>query len=286
MLGVFSLPVDASALNLRRERFALARLVNRIAASSGRAVELRVLQYGVTRERLEEVMLEEEGWDVVHISGHGLPAGVLLEREDGSHDLVSSRELVGLLEEAAAQVKMVVMSSCESAALTAAEHLRLLGITPPAAVVGLAGQDPAAARGDGDTGAGVLPAMAVAVAGRLDCAVVAMRYPVVDAFAIALAARLYELVFARGLPLARALARAVADVVPAAPTVDAPAISVATPALFGARAAELTLALPKGPPAVFDAEREKLAMFQPQPERFVGRACATTAASPSSTFGS
>ena len=97
MLAVFSLPVDASALNLRRERVELARLMHKIAVTNGRAVELRVVQYGVTRERLEELMLEDQGWDVVHISGHGLPAGLLLERDDGRHDLISSRDLVRLL---------------------------------------------------------------------------------------------------------------------------------------------------------------------------------------------
>src|SRR2546430_172843 len=71
---------------------------------------------------------------------------------------------------------------------------------------------------------------------------------------------------------------ALREVVPEVPTVDAPAISVATPALFGARAAELRLALPQGAPLVFDVEREKLASFLPQPERFVGRVGAMTRA--------
>ena len=34
---------------------------------------MRVLQYGVTRERLRDVLKEDEGWDVIHISGHGAP---------------------------------------------------------------------------------------------------------------------------------------------------------------------------------------------------------------------
>ena len=52
MLAVFSLPEGAGALNLRRERYALARLVQRIAKVNDKAIELRVLQYGATRERL------------------------------------------------------------------------------------------------------------------------------------------------------------------------------------------------------------------------------------------
>jgi tetratricopeptide (TPR) repeat protein len=270
MLGVFSLPVDASALNLRRERIGLAQLVQEIAATHSRAVELRVLQYGVTRERLREVMLEREGWDVVHISGHGLPAGLLLEREDGRHDLISSTDLVELLEPAAAQLKLVLMSSCESGALTAAQHLRLLGIAPPSPIAEPA-EDGGPNRGAGGAAVGELPAVAAALAGRLDCAVVAMRYPVVDDFAIGLAERLYELVLGRGQPLARALGLALPDVVRDPPTPDAPAISVATPALFGARAVDLELDLPAGESVIFDVDQEKLADFEPQPRHFVGR---------------
>lgn len=79
MLAVFSLPEDAGALNLRKERFELARLVHEIARVNNKSIELRVLQYGATRQRLEEALLEQAGWDVVHLSGHGLPAGLILE---------------------------------------------------------------------------------------------------------------------------------------------------------------------------------------------------------------
>jgi hypothetical protein len=73
--GGVSLPEDASALTLRRECHALARLVYEIAATIGKAIELRVLQ----------------SWDVPRIAGHGLPAGLVLEHDTGRHDLVSSR---------------------------------------------------------------------------------------------------------------------------------------------------------------------------------------------------
>src|SRR6266536_1449097 len=191
MLAVFSLPIDASALNLRHERYALARLVHQIAQTNAKAVELRVLQYGVTRARLGEVLLEADGWDLVHISGHGLPAGLLLEREDGRRDLVAGPELVELLEPAVEHIKLVVMSSCDSAAVTAAEQLRLLGITPP----GQPTPDGAS------TEAEPLPALAVELVRRLDCAVLAMRYPVIDDFAVALAGQLYDLLLGKGGPL-------------------------------------------------------------------------------------
>ena len=72
MLGLFSLPEGGQPLNLRRERHALVALIEGIAAA-GKAADMRVLQYGVTRERLRDVLEEAEGWDIIHISGHGVP---------------------------------------------------------------------------------------------------------------------------------------------------------------------------------------------------------------------
>ena len=132
VLGLFSLPEGGgAALNLRRERFELARLVHEVAAVAGRGVELRVLQYGVTRERLRTVMREGPGWDVVHISGHGGRGAFVLEHPDGKPDVVSSSELVELLAPAARQIRLVTASACSSAELTAREHLQLLGLAPP-----------------------------------------------------------------------------------------------------------------------------------------------------------
>ena len=85
---------------------------------------MRVLQYGATRQRLEDALLEQAGWDVVHLSGHGLPAGLVLEDDAGRRDLISSTELVDLLDLAADQITLVTLSACESAAVTAAEYPR------------------------------------------------------------------------------------------------------------------------------------------------------------------
>ncbi len=82
LLGLFSLPEGGQPLNLRRERHALVKLISGIAAN-GKAAEVRVLQYGVTRDRLRDVLEEAEGWDIIHISGHGRPGELLLETADG-----------------------------------------------------------------------------------------------------------------------------------------------------------------------------------------------------------
>ncbi len=83
VLGLFSLPAGGRPLNLRRERQALVQMFGEIAGA-GRGVDVRVLQYGVTRDRLAEVLEEAEGWDVIHISGHGAPGELELETDEGA----------------------------------------------------------------------------------------------------------------------------------------------------------------------------------------------------------
>ena len=94
VLGLFSLPEGGRPLNLRRERHALVRLIEGIAAT-GKAADVRVLQYGVTRDRLRDVLEEAEGWDIIHVSGHGAPGELLLETAAGQPDRVTAADLAG-----------------------------------------------------------------------------------------------------------------------------------------------------------------------------------------------
>jgi tetratricopeptide (TPR) repeat protein len=279
VLALFSMPDGRQPLNLRRERVALTRLIEEIVHVSGRAVDLRVLQYGVTRVRLGEVLAETEGWDLVHVSGHGQPGELLLETEEGAQDQVTARQLADLLHAASKRLKLVTVSACSSAALTAEQALRLLNIPVPGAVEeSLTGQE-----------AGWLPEEALAgdLARRLDCALLAMRYPVVDEFAANLAERVYELIIGQGHLLPEALGTALSELATDVPTPWCPALSTATPVLFGDRVVDLELAAPprtgqgSGPPRAF-----KLASFPDPPDRFVGRvalmARASTALAPRS----
>lgn len=319
LLGLFSLPVDENALALRHERYALSRLVERVAAVRSRAVELRVMQYGVTRAQLRQVLEEEPGWDVVHFSGHGLPGGLVLERDDGTTDRVSSKDLVGLLRAGRRQVKLVLLSSCFSATAAAEETLRLLGIDVPSRrearsrdrgawmrrsratrdAVGSAHDSTAANAADLPKGRlrdGVrnvgadervaaqddqvaLPALATDLAAQLGSAVLAMRYPVDDGFAVLLAQEFYTQLLDHGQPVPRALQLALPKAT-APPMAGSPPMSVATPALFGPLAAELQLTPPAGPALMFnEVAAGKLADFPAQPERFVGRTGSMTRAS-------
>ena len=272
VLGLFSLPQEGRALNLRKERQGLVRLLSEIAAA-GRAVDMRMLQYGVTRTRLQEVLRENGGWDVIHLSGHGAPGELLLEAEDGSVDRVSAADLADMLALTRGRVKLVSVSACWSAALTAAESRRLLRLpitgntqvpdgsqsSPDAAVPGW-GDDPLAG------------ALATELSDKLRCAVLAMRFPVVDEFATALARRLYDLLARQGQLLTQALSMALRDTVSDPPTAACPALSAGTPALFGSCAVNLRLAAPRRRRGEsYDPAAQKLAAFPPQPDQLVGR---------------
>jgi len=269
MLAVFSLPTSTSALALRRERYELSHLIRRLAARERRVVELRVLQYGVTRERLAEIVESEDGWDLLHLSGHGGAGTFLLEKADGAPDPVTTPDLVGLLRPMRRRLKLAVVSACQSAAATTGETLRWLRLDEKAEEL-----DEQATREAGPA----LPGIAPELVRRLDCAVVAMRYPVTDDFAIDLAHGLYKRLLSHGRALDVAVHRAVAEAAGPSPTAARPAISVATPAVFGTRATGLSLVPPRGVP-VLDPQDERMAGFPPEPSRFVGRAQAMAQAS-------
>ncbi len=268
LLAVFSLPTDASALALRRERYALKQLIERIRQTHDLAIELRVLQYGVTRQVLRAVLEEGDGWDLIHFSGHGLPGELALELPDGRADVIPSDQVVKLLRPARGRLKLVMLSACLSAAPTIEETLRLLGLKISAS--GLAAGPPLPV-GQGE-GMGVrAPALVRALVRNLDCAVLAMRFPVGDDFAVALGAELYERLLGMAQPLPRALQLALPAALSAGPSPGVPPLSVTTPALFGQRAVALKIEAPAAAATDFEPPETGLFGFPPEPERFVGR---------------
>ena len=116
LLAVFSLPVRANPLNLRRERYRLQQLVRSLNQTRGMAVELRVLQYGATRETLREALEEGEGWDLVHLSGHGLQGELLLETEEGGNDPIDAAALGDLLALTRERLQLLILDACYSGA--------------------------------------------------------------------------------------------------------------------------------------------------------------------------
>jgi tetratricopeptide (TPR) repeat protein len=289
VLAAFSSPARAGVIALRRERHELAELIRRIVNRDGAAIELQVLQYGVTRQRLSEVIGSGEGWDVVHLAGHGSRAGFALERPDGSMDHVGPAEMADLLRPALGRLKLAVLSSCKSAAEAATDTLRLLGLPEEKTGPGTGSAS--------DQATGQVSGLARGLAEELGCAVVAMRYPVSDEFSIAFNQVFYERVLSGGEPAGVASARALAAVLAGA-SVGGPisvggsaadpgdaglaGIPAASVGVFGGSAAGLVLRAapadpgPGGTGSGTDAGR--MAGFPDQPERFVGRDAIMTAA--------
>lgn len=262
MLAVFSLPTDASSLSLRRERYQLMKLIRDLAQTRGFAIEMRVLQYGTTRESLQEALEEGEGWDLIHFSGHGDKAMLILEKPDGSHDAVSSEELSGLLSLASGRLKLVTLSACLSAAATVKETLEWLKIPV---------DKTEEAQASSSLQQAIIPALAVELMAKLDCAVLAMRYRVGDEFAISLASELYRQLMEKGNTLPRSLQISMQKALTYDYNAATPPISLATPALFGSRSAEMIIKPPLAPEGDFVPPRIGLSYFPPEPKRFVGR---------------
>jgi hypothetical protein len=235
VLAVFALPGESSALALSRERQALEAQFARY----GDAVELRTLQYGVTRAVLGEALADPDGWDVVQISGHGRAGRLFVENEDEGRDTITATQLVDLLSEQPRAPGLVVLFSCESGAT------RTLRRRPRRA--GQAGD----LLVDGTENLGYR------VAARLGASVLAMRYPVEDEFSIALGQHLYDGLLVRALPIDAALRAAVRTA-----AAGRTALSTATPMLLGGPSFRLEPARPIVP---------RPAEPQEAPARFVGR---------------
>ena len=276
VLAVFSQPTKTSVLALRRERYALSQLIRQIGRKNA-VVQLQVVQYGATRDRLAEIADDGDGWDVLHLSGHGAGGVFTLEREDGSPDPVPTAKLIELLRPARRRVRLAVVSACESAAAATAETYRLLGLTEQAESLETGSVD-------GGTSTAVRD-LARRLARELNCAVVGMRYPVADEFAIEFGRVLYQQLLSQGNPVDAAVARAVAAAAGPVASAACPAVSLATPAVFGAVAIGLKLTVPRGQPALDPAE-QRMAYFPDEPKRFVGRADAMAQASAALASGS
>jgi hypothetical protein len=273
ILALFSVPPAGSPLNLRDERKHLQSLVSRLAAQ-GRAIELRTLQYGVTRKRLEQLLVEEEGWDIVHFAGHGTSGALLLERPDGAPDPVTPDAIACLLSASSARLKLVVLVACHSASASVGATLSWLGApdTPGVTIAQAAGRV--------EQGLTQMPAWVLERG--LDCAVLATRYAVDDQYATSFTNALYQRLLERGEPLPRAARIASEHALRAlARSRDAShrPLSMTMPMLLGRHAAELTFAMR---PHAHMAARDVgpvVPPFAAEPRHFVGRVRAMTLAS-------
>jgi hypothetical protein len=261
MLAVFGLPTDASAVPLRRERHELSRVVRDISG-----VELRILQYGVTRERLESMMEEGTGWDVLHLAGHGIAAGdgLALEGPDGGTDVLMAEELARLLRRGRSQLKLVVISQCKSSAAALAERRRRLGFES-APLEYESSQGPAR-----QSSSAAVSELASTLANRLDCAVVAMRYPSAEDTTVQFNSGLYRGLFAQRQNVATALRSALADIEDSDPS--SRLLAMASPILVGGPLAVDLSVAPRGRRRSTAGEpTRREAGFPAESDRFVGR---------------
>jgi hypothetical protein len=217
------------------------------------------MQYGVTRDRLAAILRDPLGWDIVHFSCHGLAGSLILEGEYGGHEPLVVEALSELLRPAKSRLKLVTLSSCASASRPAIDDLGLMGIELARLVPPQNGSTTPVA------------SLAQKLSERLDCAVLAMRYPVFDDFAVHLDEGLYDALVGLQHPLAKALQLALAEAVRRPPVPGTPAISVATPALFGTLASRLCLSPPRGGLEISEKSQIDLRDIRGEPERFVGR---------------
>jgi hypothetical protein len=282
VLAVFGLPTESSAGSLRHERYRLSGLIQSVSARHGAAVELRVLQYGVTRDQVGAVLEEGAGWDIIHLSGHGIAAGsgIVLERPDGSPDVLGGDELIRLLRHGRSQLKLVVISHNQPANASMAETRRALGFGDSV---------DRETKHASQTGVGMpLSELGLRLAQRLDCVVLAARYPLADQATLTFNDHFYGHLLGDAEDVVAATSAALAAVADDAHDEAARLQALASPILIGPRAIGLVLSPPKQEhPKRYD-QADRLTYFPSEPERFVGRnsvmARASTALAPESGY--
>ncbi|MEU0673849.1 CHAT domain-containing protein [Streptomyces sp. NPDC006172] len=258
VLALFSLAEGTLPLDLTAHRDALRAAVLAGTADRETAAHVRTLQFGVGPTALGETVGEGGDWDVIHIVCHGLPGGLLLERDraaqgqeerarfggDGT-SFVGAGEISRLLDACRGRLKLLCLTACWSG-----------------------GEDPARSSGR------PLTSLAATLADQLGCAVVAMRFPVGNDFAVRFDTALYQGLLGKGWPLPAALRHALRTAAgdPDLPERDLPLLSACTPVLFGADAPYLTFTHDALAISPFDAPGLRTVGPLPDPpEPFVAR---------------
>jgi CHAT domain len=221
VLAIFALPETSSALGLVQERRALIRVLQDDPTTRGApAADLRVLQYGATKKSVREALGEAEGWDVIHVAGHGGPGRLYLENEHGGPEPVETEEFLSWLAPCQGRTRLVVLSACESGVARVARTVGTRRMPPHALATGAA------------------TALGYEVGRVLGCTVLATRYPVDDRFSVTFTRMWYEALVRDGRPADDVIRAILPQAVRAAR--GAP-LSLVTPILLGRPDAGVTL---------------------------------------------
>ncbi len=168
VLAVLSLPESASADNGRSESMALLETAGRIARDEGAGIDLRIMQYGATRDTLWRVLDDDLGWDLVLIALRGSAEHLVLESDAGGLDRIPLSRVAHFLRETASRLKLLVLTCASPPPRHAVQAREQSGLpapdrtrdAPPAPVSLIP-----------------LPGLALELSRALDCAAVAMRAP-------------------------------------------------------------------------------------------------------------
>jgi hypothetical protein len=116
VLFISALPDCEDPLNIDRE---VREIQEQVRASKHR--DAITFEYRPASRVLDLVQhLNEVEPDVVHFSGHGEDAGIVLHDRDDQAQLLTGEQLAGLLAVAPKPIKLVVLNSCDSAELARA----------------------------------------------------------------------------------------------------------------------------------------------------------------------
>ena len=177
LLLVSASPATEAPLALTEERERLKAVVAQARAASAAPLKVGVLQYGVTVERLREVLTS--GWDVLHFSCHGQAGRLIVETAEGSSHPLSRDALVALLRASGVTPRLVGISSCSSGAEVRHQDSaqRVSDIALPGA------------------------SLLLAVSQELHCSVWGMRWPIPDEQAIQFTSDVYARLLVQGQSL-------------------------------------------------------------------------------------
>ncbi len=273
VLAAFSSPTNESQLSLRQERYRLAVLARKLIERNSKDLDLNVLQYGATAGSLRKALEDGEGWDIVHLSGHGTAGVLMLENDAGQAEPVDTDLLLEWLESAKPRLKLVTLMACSSAATVVRPWFEAMGVDT--------------ASDEEHVDRKVEQSLASRIADQVGCTVVAMRYPVRDRFCIEFAEWLYGRMWEGNHSAVSAVAMALRDSSQRQPTDLCPSRSTYTPAVFGnVPTAAAPLAPPNrtGPQPPLNPKMSEF--FLNEPQVFVGRVGVLAAANRALASGS
>ena len=275
VLFVFAEARGSRPLGARQERRELLRMLEQEVYPQRRVVA-HFLTHGVTRERLESQIRENDGYHVVHWSGHGHMNLLELAKPGGAADRISGTELLGLFTRAGGFLpRLVFLSACHSGDILRVrdwnDFLAVAQGGEPGTKDGDAAKDLDLKQAPGFTGT----AHALLQGGVRS--VVAMRHAVGDDYARELAVEFYRALLAHARPKDAAAALTLARRAMLDPRKHEHArfavCDHATPLLYGAGQPDLTLTRGRSPD--LDPRNPRLhtlgELTQASHQHFVGR---------------